>query len=176
MSALAIERKLASCGFETDHINRIAYFIDCNCLKTDRVAGGPKCWWEDGANAARWDPLIQRAIYNGWKSIHGLKHQTVDNDFGFTVDMFGPTSLRRNDLVLLRESDINNRLAAVKVNDIVQFITFGDSAYKRRSHLTSYVVAPPDDILDIILSCFEQSDEKAENKYRMEICFHLCAV
>ena len=49
-------------------------------------------------------------IYNGWKSIHGLKHQTVDIAHGLTIDLHGPMSLRRNDLTLLRESDIVNRL------------------------------------------------------------------
>ena len=53
--------------------------------------GGPA---EDGCNCAH---------YNGWKSLNGLKHQTVDSAYGFTVDLFGPTSLRRNDLTLLRE-------------------------------------------------------------------------
>ena len=71
--------------------------IDCNCLETSVVGGGPT---ENGANAAKWDDTIQRAFYNGWKSIHGLKHQTVDNAYGLTVDMYGPATLRRNDLAL----------------------------------------------------------------------------
>ena len=50
-----------------------AYMIDCKCLPTSVVGGGPA---EDGANAARWDVEINRAFYNGWKSVHGLKHQT----------------------------------------------------------------------------------------------------
>ena len=84
-SAEAIGRKM---GVDN---NRVAHFIDCNCLPTSRVGGGPA---ESGANSARWDQTIQEAFYNGWKSIHGLKHQTVDNAFGCTVDMCGPTSLR----------------------------------------------------------------------------------
>jgi len=87
--------------------NIYALFIDCNCLTTSRPGGGPA---EAGANAARWDPLLQQAYYNGWKSVHGLKHQTVDCAYGLTVDMYGPTSLRRNDVVLLRDSRINDRL------------------------------------------------------------------
>jgi len=66
-------------------------FIDCNCLETCRVGGGPR---GDGPNAERWDDNMQRSFYNGWKSIHGLKHQTLDIAHGFTIDMFGPTSLR----------------------------------------------------------------------------------
>ena len=56
----------------------VAHFIDCNCLPTSVVVGGPV---EAGANASRWDGTIRRAFYNGWKSIHGLKHQTVDNAY-----------------------------------------------------------------------------------------------
>jgi len=84
-SAEAIGRKM---GVDN---NLVAHFIDCNCLPTSRVGGGPA---ESGANALRWDQTIQEAFYNGWKSVHGLKHQTVDNAFGCTVDMCGPTSLR----------------------------------------------------------------------------------
>jgi hypothetical protein len=74
------------------------------------------------------------AHYNGRKSLNGLKHQTVDNAYGFTVDMFGPTSLRRNDLTLLRLSNINDRQAKLQRGSEDQFMTFGDSAYKRRSY------------------------------------------
>ena len=52
---------------------RDGYFIDCKCSPTSVVGGGPA---EDGANAARWDVEVNRAFYNGWKSVHGLKHQT----------------------------------------------------------------------------------------------------
>jgi hypothetical protein len=139
-SADAIQDRIRMAGFDGDaaYLNRVAYFIDCNCLATDRVGGGPA---EEGANSARWDPLIQRAFYNGWKSLNGLKHQTVDNAFGCTCDMTGPTSLRRNDLTLLRISDINDRLHALHANDPIDYIIFGDSAYKRRSNITSYVSA-----------------------------------
>jgi hypothetical protein len=103
------------------------------------VGGGPA---EAGANAAKWDDLVQRAFYNGWKSVHGLKHQTVDDAFGFTEDMYGPTSLRRNDLTLLRKkSNINGRLVVLQANAVLQYIVMGDSAYKTRSHITSYLIA-----------------------------------
>ena len=131
-SAEAIGRKME---LDEEHKNMIAHFIDCNCLEICRVGGGPA---EDGCNSARWDPRIQRAHYNGWKSLNGLKHQTVDNAYGFTVDMFVPTSLRRNDLTLLRLSNINDRQAELQHGSEEQYMTFGDSAYKRRSHLTSY--------------------------------------
>ena len=68
------------------------------------VGGGPA---EEGAKAMRWYVKIHEAFYNGWKSLNGLKHQTVNNAGGFTKDMFGPKSLRRKELILLRESHIN---------------------------------------------------------------------
>jgi hypothetical protein len=131
LSAKAIGAKL---NLENHH-NLVSHFIDCNCMETDRVGGGPA---EAGANAARWDPDIQRAFYNGWKSMNGLKHQTVDDAYGFTADIFGPTSLRRNDLTLLRESEINLTFARLQLQSDVDYIIFGDSAYKRQSHIRSY--------------------------------------
>ena len=115
--------------------NLVSHFIDCNCLPTSRCGGGPA---EAGANSARWNDNIQRAFYNGWKSIHGLKHQTVDNAFGFTEDMFGPCSLRHNDLILLRESDINMKFKRMQTGELNQYIIFGDSAYGKDTHLSSY--------------------------------------
>jgi hypothetical protein len=66
-SRQAIERKLEDLGLII--ANEIGLLIDCNCWQTSRVAGGPR---DDGEAADRWDSNIQRAFYNGWKSIHGL--------------------------------------------------------------------------------------------------------
>ena len=134
-SATAIGRKMESGIREwtppPGFINIVCAFIDCNCLATSCVGGGPT---ESGANSMRWDPLIQEAFYNGWKSCNGLKHQTVDVAHGITIDMKGPCSLRRNDLYVLRESNINARMKALS-----RLYIFGDSAYKKQSNLTSYL-------------------------------------
>ena len=137
--------------FHFPNKNLVSHFIDCNCLPTSRCGGGPT---EEGANSGilivlyflalklsylgRWNDNIQRAFYNGWKSIHGLKHQTVDNAFGFTEDIYGPTSLRHHDLNLLYDSMINNRFKALQQGNVDQYIVFGDSAYPKESHLTTY--------------------------------------
>ena len=55
---------------------RYVGFIDCNFLCTERPDGGTL---EEGPGLYRWSNDVQRSIYNGWKSIHGLKHQTMDN-------------------------------------------------------------------------------------------------
>jgi hypothetical protein len=125
-AAVAIEEKIGS-----RYGRRYIGFIDCNCLESDRPGGGPS---EGGANSARWDADVQRAFYNGWKSIHGLKHQTVENSHVFTKDIYGPTSLRRNDLFLFRESNINDRIRRLGRN----WVIFGDSAYKDQSNCHSY--------------------------------------
>ena len=130
-SAEAIKRKV---DLATDNDEEVAMFIDCNCLETARCGGGPA---EQGANAARWNPDIQRSMYNGWKSITGLKHQTIDIAHGFCIDLYGPTSVRRNDLTLYRLSDINGRVAAAN-GAAAKYIVFGDSAYKRFSHTRTY--------------------------------------
>jgi hypothetical protein len=138
-SAAAIGNKMSL----IDIMNLVFAFIDCNCLPSSVVGGGP-C--DMGANSARWHHLIQRAFYNGWKSIHGLKHQTVDIAHGLTIDICGPMSLRRNDLTLLRESNIVERIKQLQLTSENQYVIFGDSAYKKMSHLTSYFAA--DDIAD----------------------------
>lgn len=103
----AISSKLLDLGLtfdETTGPQQVGMFIDCNCMEVCRVGGGPR---GDGPDAERWECNIQRAFYNGWKSIHGLKHQTVDTAHGFTVSMYGPTSVRRNDLKLLGLSQVS---------------------------------------------------------------------
>ena len=118
--------------------------IDCNCEPTSVVGGGPT---DEGANSARWADFLQRAFYNGWKSIHGLKHQTVDLLHGFTIDQKGPTSLRRNDTTVLRESKITQRLKDVQEgeNEEDKVMIFGDSAYTQQEYLRSYFNIKHDD-------------------------------
>lgn len=109
-------------------------FIDCNCLECARPGGGPST---SGPDADRWDPSIQKAFYNGWKSNFGLKHQTLDNALGMTMDLFGPWSLRKNDLYLLRESRLNRRIRDLQIDADFQYTIYGDSIYPRLSHLKS---------------------------------------
>jgi len=117
--------------------NNVAFFIDCNCLPTSVIGGGPA---EDGANSMRWDKTIQQAFYNGWKSIHGLKHQTLDNCL-MTCDIAGPGSLRRNDMNVLNESGIEEELEEVQEeeeDELLKYDAMGDSAYLQQRHIRSY--------------------------------------
>ena len=57
---------------------------------------------------------------------------------GFTEDIYGPTSLIHHDLNLLYNSMINNRFKTLQQGNVDQYIVFGDSAYPKESHLTTY--------------------------------------
>jgi len=159
-SCHAIQNKLLEYGLDVrNRRDGIGLFIDCNCLEISRVAGGPR---HDGSDAACWDCNIQRAFYNGWKSIHGLKHQTLDTAHGFTIDMYGPTSVRRNDLFLLGESEINSRLAQLQVNEEVQIQAYGDSLYPHLTHIRSSWRQP-------VLSDAQRLENKAYKSVRISI-------
>ena len=129
-SAKAIENKIFEISGRRFENFDIAMFIDCNCLASNSVLNGPA---GPGLGAPRWDRHYATAYYNGWKSHNGLKHQTVDIAHGITVDMHGPISLRRNDMKLFSDSDINARLARVTT-----LSCFGDSIYPHLSNVCSY--------------------------------------
>ena len=102
-------------------------FIDNTMNATCRPAGGPA---RDGANAPRNDPEIQRAWYNGWKKLHGLKWQTIDLPNGMNFKVDGPFSVRDNDLTTLHNSDVLVKLEALlNVHDLNMYRIYGDSAY-----------------------------------------------
>jgi DDE superfamily endonuclease len=105
---------------------RVAGFIDNTMNATCRPGGGPA---RDGIDAPRNDPLIQRAWYNGWKKLHGMKYQTVDLPNGMNLHVWGPISVRHNDIVSLHESKINDLLVELQLGDELQWIIYGDSAY-----------------------------------------------
>ena len=125
----AIVQKLSELGVEDNACN-VSAFIDCNCLETAVPGAGPI---GNGPRADRWHDDVQRAFYNGWKSIHGLKHQTRENAYGMCEDIYGPTSLRKNDLRLLGNSRLNGRLNALPR----QWQTYGDSIYPLLTNIMS---------------------------------------
>lgn len=136
-SRQAFTAKLAQLGLQyedPDEQQEIGLVIDCNCLESSRVGGGPRT---DGPDAERHLTIIQEAFYNGWKSIHGLKHQTLDTAHGFTAHVYGPTSLRRNDLRLLSASNVNGKLAELCEKYGQKCRAYGDSIYPQQSHIFS---------------------------------------
>ena len=101
-------------------------------METCRVGAGPVT---SGPNVQRKDPIIQRSFYNGWKSVHGLKHQTVEAALGLCVHIWGPVSLRRNDRHLLRESKIHEQIKSLST----LYSIFGDSIYPIDTNISSYL-------------------------------------
>ena len=51
--------------------------------------------------------------------------------------MYGPHSLRRNVLKLLRLSRLNQRLRDLQIGALIQLSKYGDSIYPKLSHLAS---------------------------------------
>jgi hypothetical protein len=93
---------------------------------TCRPGGGPA---RDGANAPRNDPLLQQAWYNGWKKLHGMKWQTVDLPNGMNFHVWGPISIRHNDLNSLYDSEINRLIVELQLGNNLQWVIYGDSAF-----------------------------------------------
>jgi hypothetical protein len=107
---------------------RIFGFHDDTVIATCRPGSGPT---NDGG---RFDNFIQMAFYNGWKKHHGYKYQSLDLPNGMCADLYGPTSFRQNDLVLLRDSNLNDRIAAVQINKQLQLSSYGDGIFPIGTH------------------------------------------
>jgi hypothetical protein len=124
--AQCIRTKCISKGIIFPNSFRVFGFIDNTMNATCRPGGGPM---RDGTEAPRNDPLIQRAWYNGWKKLHGMKWQTVDLPNGMNFHVWGPISIRHPDIISLRESHINDLLQGLQLGEDVQYVIYGDSAY-----------------------------------------------
>lgn len=114
-----------NCEFEPNNFC-IFGFIDNTMNAMCRPGGGPV---NDGVNAPRNDPDLQRAWYNGWKKVHGMKYQTIDLPNGMNFHVYGPVSVRHNDLYTLHNSGIDDLLTVFQQGYINQYCVYGDSAY-----------------------------------------------
>jgi nuclease HARBI1 len=124
--AIRLKLEKLGCPFEPETFQFFG-FIDNTMNATCRPGGGPT---RDGENAPRNDPEIQRAWYNGWKKLHGLKWQTIDLPNGMNFHVSGPFSVRDNDLITLRDSEILEKLEALlNIYHLTNYRIYGDSAY-----------------------------------------------
>lgn len=105
-------------------------FIDNTMVAMCRP-GGPS------TNGERADPLMQRAWWTGWKKLHGMKWQTVTMANGMDFNVWGPASVRRNDLFTLAQSHILQNLKNVQEGKRLQFKIYGDSAYFDEQYLAT---------------------------------------
>ena len=116
-------------------------FIDGNCTGTCTPGTGPTRPGPDAPrrpNANR----IQEAFYNGWLHKHGIKHLALDGPDGLAIFCFGPSSLRRNDLYLLAQSEADEHVRVAQAHliqddDLVLRVMYGDSIFPWRTCLRS---------------------------------------
>lgn len=103
-------------------------FIDNTTIETCRPGGGPAA---PGVDAPRYEYLIQRAKH------HGLKFQSVVLPNGMDYHVYGPVSLRHNDLYTLGHSEILSSIKDIQLGENLQYVIYGDSAYLliRDTHL-----------------------------------------
>jgi hypothetical protein len=135
-------------GFFPPSFN-IASVIDCNVTGTSRAGAGPA---GPGPGQPRADPTgaLQQSIYNGWKSMHGGKSQTIDFPNGMTGCLSRMASLRHNDMWVFTQNNTDALLAGVQNYQLpplpqtqAQFCSYGDSAYPHGTHMRSRHNAPP---------------------------------
>lgn len=122
----AIQAKLIEKG-GPEYVNfRVAGFIDCTVIQSCRAGGGPI---GSGPLAPRWDEMIQRSVYNGWKKHHGTKFQTVEGPNGMCLHMYGPSSFRQSDLELYAASDIDRLWGEAQQGRQTHYVMYGDGIY-----------------------------------------------
>lgn len=129
--ASAVKRKLEEFGvvYGENEVQPVCCFIDDLVKEACRPGAGP--------NGRRYEEMnaLQRAYYSGWKCCHCVVWQTIDSPHGMVMDIFGPGAGRHNDLWRLRESGINQRMAAAQLGDPFQYCMFGDCIFLAKSHL-----------------------------------------
>ena len=132
---------------------RYAMFIDNTMVPFCRPGGV----MEDGPAAPRVPLEVQEAWWTGWKKLHGgkllvvlisfssspfvplpncsplhptgLKYQTAILANGMDFHVYGPNSVRRNDLYMLKYSELLPLFEELQEHDPFFFKIFGDSAY-----------------------------------------------
>lgn len=106
-------------GLDARHFKRICLFIDGTFRAMDRTG-------EIGIFVD-----MQRLFYTSYKKAHGLNYQAVTAPNGLVIDLWGPAPGKNNDLNLVADSDIVNRLAALFATcPSHQFRCYGDSIYQ----------------------------------------------
>ena len=137
-------------------------FIDNTVFATSRPGGGPT---QDGPGAPRNIPLIQQSFYNGWKSVHGIKWQTVGLPNGMMLHAWGPASCRHNDNWTLNQSNITDILGTAQNGYDLYYVMYGDSAY----YSGEYIRGRHREVGGIPLTDREKLENKMMSKCRQAI-------
>ena len=93
---------------------------------------------------------------------------------GLIGDMSDVYSCRHNDLHVLRQSHMNDRIRGAQIGQVNQFCVYGDSAYHEMSHVTRKFTVNLNDrkiIMNRIMSSCRESIEHINCAYKSELSF-----
>jgi hypothetical protein len=107
---------------------RVVGFYDDTVLATCRPGSGPN---KDGSRKSNYNEM---AFYYGWKKHHDIKYQTLAFPNGMCGDIYGPCTFKAHDCDLLRDSQLNQRLAALQQGDPIEYCVYGDGIFPLQSH------------------------------------------
>lgn len=118
-------------------VNEGAFVVSCFIDNTMFAFCRPGGNTQEGEASPRASLILQQAWWNGWKKLHGMKWQTVILANGMDLNVFGPLSVRRNDLSSLAESKFEEKFRELQLDMPVKTKTHGDSAYFDNDILTT---------------------------------------
>jgi hypothetical protein len=87
----------------------IAGFVDCTSVRTNQPGRGPGGAFIGAPRRQDWY-IKQRAFYNRWNGMHGLKILTYNLPNGLIGGSYGPVSNQRNDRIVVEWSKIDEHL------------------------------------------------------------------
>jgi hypothetical protein len=84
----------------------------------------------------------QHILFNGWKQMHCLKYHLLVSPDGIIIHIFGPVEGHRHDITMLRESGLEDILAAHfwGPNRKLQYFVYGDAGYTTAGHIIASLV------------------------------------
>jgi hypothetical protein len=148
-------------------------FTDCNQTKTRTPGSGPA---EEGRHAAHHEDakLLDEASYTRYGKIHGLKTMNIVFPNGIIPWMYGPVSVRENDLGVMNLSDLDQYLvnlqpdvtaALAEGDDVDYFSTYGDRIFGNLRAINSARQPPIGGVLEPI----DKSVNKAMSSQRQSV-------
>jgi len=146
---------------------RIFGFLDCSNFRTNTPRTGPSDRFE---GAARFDDEydVQRAVYSGWKKIHGVKVATIVMANGLQA-LYGPISARRNDIDAVNTSNLDPFLREIQNGQQFRYCVFGDGAFKALSTADSTIRSYHEAVIGAPLDVNQIHENLVMRKVRVEI-------
>jgi hypothetical protein len=123
----------------------------------------------------------QESVYSGWKSLHGIKVETVLLPNGIST-VFGPVSARQNDRGTLNLSGLDRFLTLIQASLLPELrcMLFGDSIFRGLlQYITTYYRAIAPNLLTTeevkINAAFRAARMPIEKNYGLTSCvFRIC--